>query len=155
MTLVDTNVLLDLVTDDAVWADWSVAQLEAASLLGPLLINDVIYAELAVRYDRIEDLDGFLKDAGIEVVSVPRAALFLAGKVFVRYRRAGGSRTGVLPDFFIGAHAAVAQLPLLTRDVGRYLTYFPTIGLISPDAWTSRRYGAKFGVARLTNLLLW
>ena len=133
MTLVDTNVLLDLVTDDAVWADWSVAQLEAASLTGPLVINDVIYAELAVRYERIEDLDEFLTEAGIAVVPVPRAALFLAGKVFVRYRRAGGARTGVLPDFFIGAHAAVAQLPLLTRDVGRYRTYFPTIALISPD----------------------
>ena len=133
MTLIDTNVLLDLVTDDAVWADWSVARLEAASLVGPLLINDVIYAELAVRYDRIEALDGFLKEAGIEVVPVPRAALFLAGKVFVRYRRAGGLRSGVLPDFFIGAHAAVAQMPLLTRDVGRYLTYFPTVALIAPD----------------------
>ena len=133
MTLVDTNVLLDLVTDDPVWADWSLAQLEAASLRGPLLINDVVYAELAVRYDRIEDVEGFLRDAGIEVVPVPRAALFLAGKVFVQYRRAGGSRTGVLPDFFIGAHAAIAQVPLLTRDVGRYLTYFPTLTLISPD----------------------
>ena len=133
MTLVDTNVLLDLVTDDPVWADWSLAQLEAASLRGPLLINDVVYAELALRYDRIEDVEGFLRDAGIEVVPVPRAALFLAGKVFVQYRRAGGSRTGVLPDFFIGAHAAIAQVPLLTRDVGRYLTYFPTLTLISPD----------------------
>lgn len=133
MTLVDTNVLLDLVTDDPVWADWSLAQLETASLRGPLLINDVVYAELAVRYDRIEDVEGFLRDAGIDVVPVPRAALFLAGKVFVQYRRAGGSRTGVLPDFFIGAHAAIAQVPLLTRDVGRYLTYFPTLTLISPD----------------------
>ena len=134
MTLVDTNVLLDVVTDDAVWADWSVAQLESASLIGPLLINDVVYAELAVRYDRIEDLDGFLDAAGIAVVPFPRAALFLAGKVFVAYRRAGGLRTGVLPDFFIGAHAAVAQMPLLTRDVGRYLTYFPKIALIAPDS---------------------
>lgn len=130
MTLVDTNVLLDLVTDDAVWADWSVARLEAASLAGPLLINDVIYAELAVRYDRIEDLDGILRDAAIEVVPMPRAALFLAGKVFVRYRRAGGPRTGVLPDFFIGAHAAVVRIPLLNK--GRYMTYFPTIALIAP-----------------------
>lgn len=133
MTLVDTNILLDLVTDDVVWANWSVAQLEAASLIGPLKINDVIYAELAVRYDRIEDLDGLLKEAGIDVVPMPRAALFLAGKVFVRYRRAGGARTGVLPDFFIGAHAAVAEVPLLTRDVSRYLTYFPTLKLIAPE----------------------
>ncbi|MBT1159459.1 type II toxin-antitoxin system VapC family toxin [Aminobacter anthyllidis] len=133
MTLVDTNVLLDLVTDDPSWADWSVAQLEAASLVGPLVINDVVYAELAVRYDRIEALDGFLDQAGLEMVPVPRASLFLAGKVFTRYRKSGGSRTGVLPDFFIGAHAAVSQLPLLTRDVGRYRTYFPSLKLITPD----------------------
>ena len=133
MTLVDTNVLLDLVTDDPVWADWSLAQLEAASLQGPLSINDVVYAELSVRYDRVEDLDRFLEAAGIAIAVMPRAALFLAGKVFVQYRKAGGARTAVLPDFFIGAHAAVTQLPLLTRDVGRYQTYFPTLQLIAPD----------------------
>ena len=133
MTLVDTNVLLDLVTDDPDWADWSIAQLEAASLNGPLLINEVIYAELAVRYDRIEDLEAFVDEAGLEMAPIPRAALFLAGKVFTRYRRSGGSRTGVLPDFFIGAHAAVAEQPLLTRDIGRYRTYFPSLMLITPD----------------------
>jgi predicted nucleic acid-binding protein len=133
VTLVDTNVLLDLVTDDPVWADWSLAQLEAASLRGPLSINDVVYAELAVRYDRIETLDGFLKDAGIAIAPIPRAALFLAGKVFVQYRKAGGARTGVLPDFFIGAHAAVDERLLLTRDVGRYRTYFPSLQLMTPD----------------------
>lgn len=132
MTLVDTNVLLDLVTDDPNWADWSVAQLEAASLNGPLLINDAVYAELAVRYARIEDLDGFLDAAGLEMAPMPRAALFLAGKVFTQYRRSGGSRTGVLPDFFIGAHAAVGRLPLLTRDIGRYRTYFLSLRLITP-----------------------
>jgi predicted nucleic acid-binding protein len=134
VTLVDTNVLLDLVTDDQRWADWSVAQLESASLAGPLVINDVVYAELAVRYDRIEDLDEFLDEASLEMAPMPRAALFLAGKVFTRYRRAGGSRTGVLPDFFIGAHAAVSQLSLLTRDVSRYRTYFPSLRLIAPDS---------------------
>ncbi len=133
MTLVDTNVLLDLVTNDPIWADWSVAQLETASLAGPLLINDVIYAELAVRYGRIEDLNAFVETAGLELAPLPRAALFLAGKAFVHYRRAGGSRTGVLPDFFIGAQAAVEKLSLLTRDVGRYRTYFPTVELITPD----------------------
>lgn len=132
MTLVDTNVLLDLATDDPAWADWSVAQLEAASLRGPLFINDVIYSELAVRYERIEDLEAFIEAAGLELVSMPRAALFLAGKVFTQYRRAGGSRSGVLPDFFIGAHAAVERLPLITRDVGRYRSYFPTVMLITP-----------------------
>lgn len=134
MTLVDTNVLLDLVTNDPIWADWSVAQLEAVSLAGPLLINDVIYAELAVRYERIEELDAFIEEAGLELTALPRAALFLAGKVFTRYRRAGGSRTGVLPDFFIGAQAAVQKLPLLTRDVGRYRSYFRTVELITPDS---------------------
>jgi predicted nucleic acid-binding protein len=134
VTLVDTNVLLDLVTDDPNWADWSVAQLEAASLNGPLLINDAVYAELAVRYARIEDLEAFLDAAGLDMAPMPRAALFLAGKVFARYRQSGGSRTGVLPDFFIGAHAAVGRFPLLTRDVGRYRTYFPSLRLITPDS---------------------
>lgn len=134
MTLVDTNVLLDLVTDDPNWADWSIAQLEAASLNGPLLINDVVYAELAVRYDRVEDLEVFVDEAGLAMAPMPRAALFLAGKVFTQYRRSGGSRTGVLPDFFIGAQAAVNELPLLTRDVGRYRTYFPSLKLITPNA---------------------
>ena len=134
MTLVDTNVLLDLVTDDPIWADWSIAQLEAASLTGTLLINDVVYAELAVRYDRIELLEAFVDEAGLVIAPMPRAALFLAGKVFTQYRRSGGSRTGVLPDFFIGAHAAVNELPLLTRDVGRYRTYFPSLKLLTPDA---------------------
>ena len=134
MTLVDTNVLLDLATDDSNWADWSVAQLEAASLDGPLLINDVVYAELAVRYARIEDLDAFLDAAGLEMAPMPKAALFLAGKVFTQYRRSEGRKTGVLPDFFIGAHAAVGRLPLLTRDVGRYRTYFPSLKLIAPDS---------------------
>ena len=133
MTLVDTNVLLDLVTDDPKWADWSLSQLEAASLDGPLLINDAVYAELAVRYERIEHLEAFVDRAGLEMTSMPRAALFLAGKVFTQYRKAGGSRTGVLPDFFIGAHAAVAGLRLLTRDAGRYRTYFPSLQLIAPD----------------------
>lgn len=134
MTLIDTNVLLDVVTDDAKWADWSIAQLEAASLTGPLVINDTVYAELSVRYGRIEDLNAFLDEAGLEMTPMPRAALFLAAKVFTQYRRAGGSRTGVLPDFFIGAHAAVNQIPLLTRDIGRYKTYFPSLALITPPA---------------------
>lgn len=131
MTLVDTNVLLDLVTGDPQWADWSIAALEAASLRGPLFINDVVYAELSIRYERIELLDEFVGKAGLEMAGVPRPALFLAGKAFARYRKAGGARSGVLPDFFIGAHAAVRRLPLLTRDEARYRTYFPTIELLS------------------------
>jgi len=133
MTLVDTNILLDLVTDDPTWAEWSIRQLDAAAVNGSLVINSVIYAELSVRFERIEDLDEVLSEAGIMMEDIPRAALFLAGKVFRRYRAAGGSRTGVLPDFFIGAHAAVSKLSLLTRDIQRYRTYFPTVNLIAPQ----------------------
>lgn len=132
MTFVDTNILLDVVTDDPVWADWSIRELDKASLHGPLTINGVVYAELSVRFARIEDLDEVLRQAGITLVDMPRAALFLAGKVFQKYRAAGGSRNGVLPDFFIGAHAAVSGLPLLTRDNARYRTYFPSLTLITP-----------------------
>ncbi|MBX6745243.1 MAG: type II toxin-antitoxin system VapC family toxin [Acetobacteraceae bacterium] len=132
MTLVDTNVLLDLVTDNADWAEWSQRQLEAAAVRGPVLINDVVYAELSVGFLRVEEVNDVLAAAQVEVAPIPREALFLAGKVFQRYRAGGGSRTGVLPDFFIGAHAAVAQLPLLTRDVRRYRSYFPTVRLIAP-----------------------
>ena len=134
LTLVDTNILLDLVTDDPVWADWSIRQMDAAAVNGPLIINGVVYAELSVRFDRIEELDEVLNEAGITMEEIPRSALFLAGKVFRRYRAAGGNRTGVLPDLFIGAHAAVSRLPLLTRDIERYRTYFPMIKLISPQA---------------------
>ena len=133
MILVDTNILIDIATEDPNWAFWSLAQLEAASIEGPMLINDVVYAELSVRYARIEELDSFLLQAEVEMAPIPKPALFLAGKVFSRYRKAGGTRTGVVPDFFIGAHAAVARMPLLTRDVGRYRTYFPALELIAPD----------------------
>jgi len=132
MTLVDTNILLDLVTNDTVWADWSQRQLEAAAVRGAVLINDVVYAELAVGFLRVEEVDAVLAAAQVEMTAMPRETLFLAGKVFQRYRAGGGTRSGVLPDFFIGAHAAVAQLPLLTRDVRRYRTYFPTVQLIAP-----------------------
>jgi len=134
MTLVDTNVLLDLATDDPRWADWSIRQLEAASARGPLLVNEISYAELSVRFTRIEAVDRFLDGGGFTLTPTPRAALFLAGKVFQSYRQRGGTRTGVLPDFLIGAHAAVEKLPLLTRDIGRYRSYFTTVELIVPEA---------------------
>ncbi len=133
MTLIDTNVLLDLVTDDPQWANWSISQLDAAALKGPLAINDVIYAELSVRFDAIETLDALLDDLGLVMTPIPRAALFLAGKAFQRYRADKGSRTGVLPDFFIGAHAAVLGWPLLTRDARRYRTYFPKLDVVAPS----------------------
>lgn len=133
MTLIDTNVLLDLVTDDPDWSEWSLAKLEEAFFAGPLLINDIVYAEASIRYGRIEDFEAMLAEAKIELAPMPRAALFLAGKAFQRYRTAGGARTGVLPDFFIGAHAIIADWPLLTRDTGRYRSYFPKLRLISPQ----------------------
>ncbi len=133
MTLIDTNVLLDLFTNDPVWAAWSIQQLDAAAARGALIINDVVYAELSVRFAAIEALDTALNEAGIMIAPTPRSALFLVGKVFQRYRAAGGVRTGVLPDFFIGAHAAVLGDTLLTRDLGRYRTYFPKLELIGPS----------------------
>lgn len=132
MVLVDTNVLLDVATDDPRWAAWSQAALEAAALRGPLVINDVVYAELSIAFRRIEDLEALVANAGLRLDPMPRESLFLAGKAFLDYRRRGGARNSVLPDFFIGAHAAVAGLALLTRDARRYRTYFPQLTLIAP-----------------------
>lgn len=132
MILVDTNVILDVLEDDPQWADWSQRQLDRAVLNDTLCINAVIYAELSIAYERIEQLEAMLTTAGFRVEAIPREALFLAGKAFVRYRRGRGAKSGVLPDFFIGAHAAVSNYPLLTRDMRRYATYFPTLVLISP-----------------------
>jgi predicted nucleic acid-binding protein len=133
MILVDTNVLLDVVEDDPQWADWSQSQLEAASLSDRLAINPVIYSELSIAFARVEELERLLGEAGLAVEEIPREALFLAGKAFVEYRRRKGTKHGVLPDFYIGAHAAVMQWPLLTRDAGRYRGYFPTVRLITPE----------------------
>jgi hypothetical protein len=110
MILVDTNVLLDVATDNPKWAGWSLQQLDAASIRGRVLINAVVYAEFTIGYARIEEADRVLANVGIDLIEIPRPALFLAGKAFRRYRARGGSRTGVLPDFFIRAHAAVAQV---------------------------------------------
>ncbi len=132
MTLVDSNILLDVFTKGSAWWEWSLLQMENAAAAGPLLINDVIYAETSIRFAHAEDFDQALVDIGVAVRTIPRPALFRAGKAFVQYRNSGGPRAGVLPDFFIGAHAEVAQLPLLTRDVRRYRSYFPTVNLITP-----------------------
>lgn len=133
MTLIDSNVLIDIFGKDPDWWHWSLSQMDEAKINGPLLINDVIYAEASIRYRTIERFDAALAAAGVTVVTIPREALFLAGKAFIKYRDAGGPRPGVLPDFFIGAHAAVQRLPLLTRDVRRYRSYFPTVALIAPE----------------------
>lgn len=133
MLLVDTNVLVDVLENDPQWADWSIAQLRAQSQLHALAINLVVYAELSLTFSSHDALDDALALMQVEMHELPRPALFLAGRAFVRYRREGGTRHNVLSDFFIGAHAAVAGWPLLTRDVRRYRTYFPTVELITPD----------------------
>jgi predicted nucleic acid-binding protein len=132
MILVDTNVLLDVLQEDPQWAAWSQGQLESASLTDKLAINAVIYSELSIAFERIEELESVIAEASLTVELIPREALFLAGKVFLDYRRRQGSKQSVLPDFYIGAHAAVLCIPILTRDVGRYRSYFPTVKLITP-----------------------
>ena len=132
MLLVDTNVLVDVVQDDPQWADWSIRQLRAQAKLHELAINAVIYAELSLSYSTLEALDGAVTTLRLRLVEVPRPALYLAGRAFLQYRRRGGQKAGVLPDFFIGAHAAVQGWPLLTRDAARFRTYFPTLEVVAP-----------------------
>jgi predicted nucleic acid-binding protein len=133
MTLVDSNVAIDVLTKDPVWLDWSVQALAKRTAFGALCINEVIYAELSIRMDSEAMLAEALAGLKLELTHVPTQALFIAGKIFQRYRAARGVRTGVLPDFFIGAHAHVAKWPILTRDVRRFRTYFPDVELITPN----------------------
>ena len=130
--LVDTNVLIDVVQDEPEWAEWSLRQLRAQSQIHALVINPVVYAELSLSFSSLEALDKAAAMLELSVMDIPRPALFLAGKAFAQYRRRGGSKTQVLPDFFIGAHAAVMAWPLLTRDANRYRTYFPSLRVIAP-----------------------
>jgi predicted nucleic acid-binding protein len=134
MILVDTNVLLDILQDDPKWAAWSQGQLESAALADRLAINAVIYSELSMAFARIEELEQVVAEAKLVLEPIPREALFLAGKVFLDYRRRKGSRQRVLPDFYIGAHAAVSKCAILTRDKRRYRSYFPTVPLITPES---------------------
>lgn len=136
MLLVDTNVLVDVLEDDPEWADWSIGQLRAQSKIHRLAINPVIYSELSLTFSTVEALDRAVDDLGLAVIEIPRPALFLAGKAFVRYRRQGGKKESVLADFFIGAHAAVSRFPVLTRDTRRYASYFANVTLIAPEART-------------------
>jgi hypothetical protein len=130
--LVDANVLLDVLTDDPTWYAWSAAQLDACASRGELCINPIIYAEVSVGFERIEVLDEALSPETFTRLPLPWEAGFLAGKAFLNYRKARGTRTSPLPDFYIGAHAAIEGLTLLTRDARRYRNYFPTLELISP-----------------------
>lgn len=132
MVLVDSNVLLDIVTDDPIWSPWSAAQIETFAEDGQSIINGVVYAELSVRFPTTDAVDEVLRQVRLTLEDTPRLSLFLAGKVYRQYRASGGARTGVLPDFFIGAHATVRGIPLLTRDPRRYRTYFPDVILIAP-----------------------
>ena len=131
--LVDSNVLLDIFTKDPQWFDWSASMLSQIADRYRIIINPIIYAEISVGFSKIEDLETALPKALIEREPLPYEASFLAGKVFLSYRRKGGNKTSPLPDFFIGAHAAVSGYRLLTRDTKRYRTYFPKVELISPD----------------------
>lgn len=133
-SIVDSNVLLDLLTEDPVWFPWSCDAIAGAAEEGPLWINPIIYAEVSVRFSNIEDLEQALPAADYGRAQLPRESAFLAGKAFADYRRSGGVKGWTLPYFFIGAHAAVAGLTLITRDATRFKTYFPTIRLIAPSS---------------------
>lgn len=130
--LVDTNVLVDVLQNDPQWADWSIAQLQAQSKVHRLSINPIIYAELSLNFSTVEALDAVISRMELDLLDIPKPALFLAGKAFMQYRRGGGLKTNVLADFFIGAHAAVSGLPVLTRNTRRYQSYFPSINLVTP-----------------------
>ena len=131
--LVDSNVLLDVATDDPRWSAWSAEALARAAEEATLVINPIIYAEVSVDYTRIEDVDQALPSSVYRRAALPWGAAFLAGKCFTQYRRRGGTKRTPLPDFYIGAHAAVSGMTLLTRDPARYRTDFPTLRLIAPD----------------------
>ena len=130
--LVDSNILLDMFTDDLVWSEWSESMLARYSGTHSLYINSVIYSEISIGFARIEELEEVLAEGGIAMHPIQKEALFLAGKVFLQYRRAKGNKRSPLPDFYIGAHAAVAGMALLTRDVARFQSYFPSVDVISP-----------------------
>lgn len=132
VVLVDSNVILDVLTEDARWLAWSAEALAQAAERDVLVINPIIYAEVSVRFERIEELEDALPATLFRREALPWEAGFLAGKCFLAYRRRGGPRRSPLPDFYVGAHAAVRAMSLLTRDAGRYQTYFPTLPLIAP-----------------------
>ena len=131
--IVDSNVILDLFLDDPNWADWSESALAHYSDHTTLYINTIIYAEVSVGFKKIEELESALHKGGFQMLEIPKEALFLAGKAYLKYKRGKGINKSALPDFFIGAQAAVLDLDLITRDAGRYKTYFPTVRIICPE----------------------
>lgn len=132
VTMIDSNVLLDVLTEDEAWFDWSSRALSSCADEGSLVISPLIYAEISVGFEAIEDLEAALPPEVFHRAPLPWEAAFLAGKAFLQYRRRGGARSSPLPDFYIGAHAAVSGFRLLTRDAARYRTYFPSVELVAP-----------------------
>jgi predicted nucleic acid-binding protein len=130
--LVDSNVLLGIFLDDPLWADWSATALANASNNSTLYINQIVYTEVSIGFNKIEELESALHKGGFHMLELPKEALFLAGKAYLSYKRGKGTKRAPLPDFYIGAQAAVLDMDLITRDEGRYRTYFPTVRLISP-----------------------
>ena len=130
--LVDSKIILDVFVDDPEWADWSEAKLAEFSSKTNLYINPVVYSEVSIGFKRIEELESALNRGGFQMLEIPKEALFLAGKAYLKYRKSRGSKKSPLPDFYIGAQAAILSMDLITRDEKRYRTYFPTVKLISP-----------------------
>jgi hypothetical protein len=131
--LIDSNIILDVLEDDPNWADWSESTLERYSNSHQLCINEIVYSEVSIGFARIEDLESAMARAGFGILQIPKEALFLAGKIYLKYKANKGRKVSPLPDFYIGAHAAVFNLKLMTRDRSRYRTYFPTVELICPN----------------------
>jgi predicted nucleic acid-binding protein len=131
--LVDSNIILDVFLNDSNWAEWSESKLEKFSSITKLFINPVIYSEVSVGFKRIEELESALTRSGFQMLEIPKEALFLAGKAFIKYRTSRGTKRSPLPDFYIGAQAAIFDMALITRDMTRYSTYFPTARLIGPE----------------------
>ena len=129
---VDSNVILDIFLDDLNWAERSELTLNRYSITHALYINSIIYSEVSIGFERIEELENAISGCGFQMLQIPKEALFLAGKAFVSYRKRKGKKLSPLPDFFIGAHAAVLGLELITRDMSRYISYFPSVNLITP-----------------------
>jgi predicted nucleic acid-binding protein len=130
--LVDTNILIDILENDPIWADWSLTQLRNQSQVHRMIINPIIFSELSMVYETLEDLEEALATIKLNVIEIPKSALFLAGRAFGQYRKRGGTKHNVLSDFFIGAHAAVQGWPLLTRDASRFRSYFPDLVVLAP-----------------------
>jgi predicted nucleic acid-binding protein len=131
--LIDSNVILDLFENDQNWAEWSESSLEHYSMTHTLYINPIIYTEVSIGFERIEELESAITGCGFQMIQIPKEALFLAGKAFIKYKKQKVSKLYPLPDFFIGAHAAVAGLEIMTRDISRFRSYFPTVKLVTPE----------------------